>query len=82
MEKAVKEINGKTELDVSYAPIRTGRGGKTTSVRFYLKRKVANVEVIESEESQRSEMVGKVREIIKDVKLTKKDCISILKASN
>lgn len=82
LEKAVKEINGKTELDVSYAPIRTGRGGKTTSVRFYLKRKVANVEVIESEESQRSEMVGKVREIIKDVKLTKKDCISILKASN
>ena len=82
LEKALKEINGKTELDVSYAPIRTGRGGKTTSVRFYLKRKVANVEVIESEESQRSEMVGKVREIIKDVKLTKKDCISILKASN
>lgn len=82
LEKALKEINEKTELDVSYTPIRTGRGGKTTAVRFYLKRKVANVEVIESEESQRSEMVGKVREIIKDVKLTKKDCISILKASN
>ena len=83
LEKALKEINEKTELDVSYAPIRTGRGGKTTSVRFYLKRKVeAKVEVIESEESKRSEMVGKVREIIKEVKLTKKDCISILKASN
>lgn len=83
LEKALKEINEKTELDVSYAPIRTGRGGKTTSVRFYLKRKVEEkVEVIESEESKRSEMVGKVREIIKEVKLTKKDCISILKASN
>ena len=52
LEKAIKEINQTTELNISYAPIRTGRG------------------------------VGKVKEIIKDVNLSRKDCISLLKASN
>ena len=83
LEKALKEINEKTELDVSYAPIRTGRGGKTTAVRFYLQRKVVEkINTAESKEITRSEMVGKVKEIIKDVNLSRKDCISLLKASN
>ena len=83
LEKALKEINEKTELDVSYAPIRTGRGGKTTAVRFYLQRKVVEkINTAESKEITRSEMAGKVKEIIKDVNLSRKDCISLLKASN
>ena len=83
LEKAIKEINQTTELNISYVPIRTGRGGKTTAVRFYLQRKVVEkINTIESDETTRSEMVGKVKEIIKDVDLSRKDCISLLKASN
>lgn len=83
LEKAIKEINQTTELNISYVPIRTGRGGKTTAVRFYLQRKVVEkINTIESDETTRSEMVGKVKEIIKDVDLSRKDCISLLKASD
>ena len=83
LEKAIKEINQTTELNISYAPIRTGRGGKTTAVRFYLQRKVVEkINTVKSKETTRSEMVGKVKEIIKDVNLSRKDCISLLKASN
>lgn len=83
LEKAIKEINQTTELNISYAPIRTGRGGKTTAVRFYLQRKIVEKNnTVESKETTRSEMVGKVKEIIKDVNLSRKDCISLLKASD
>lgn len=83
LEKAIKEINQTTELNISYAPIRTGRGGKTTAVRFYLQRKVVEkINTVESKETTRSEMVGKVKEIIKDINLSRKDCISLLKASD
>ena len=70
-------------MNISYAPIRTGRGGKTTAVRFYLQRKVVEkINTVESKETTRSEMVGKVKEIIKDINLSRKDCISLLKASD
>ncbi len=84
LEKAIKEINEKTELYVSYDPIRTGRGGKTTAIRFYLQRKTNENEnlLVQSETSKRSEMVDKVKELITDVKLSKKDCILILKAAD
>lgn len=83
LEKAIKEINQTTELNISYAPIRAGRGGKTTAVRFYLQRKIVEKNnTVESKETTRSEMVGKVKEIIKDVNLSRKDCISLLKASD
>lgn len=83
LEKAIKEINQTTELNISYDPIRTGRGGKTTAVRFYLQRKIVEKNnTVESKETTRSEMVGKVKEIIKDVNLSRKDCISLLKASD
>lgn len=83
LEKAIKEINQTTELNISYAPIRTGRGGKTTAVRFYLQRQVVEkIDTVESKETTRSEMVGKVKEIIKDVNLSRKDCVSLLKASD
>ena len=84
LDKAKEEINEKTELDIDYVPIRTGRGGKTTAVRFSLKRKNKenNVEVIESKVSKRSEMVDKVKEILEGVKLSRKDCITLLKASD
>ena len=83
LEKAIKEINQTTELNISYAPIRTGRGGKTTAVRFYLQRQVVEkIDTVESDETTRSEMVGKVKEIIKDVNLSRKDCVSLLKASD
>lgn len=83
LEKAIKEINQTTELSISYAPIRTGRGGKTTAVRFYLQRKVVEkINTVESKQTTRSEMVGKVKKIIKDVNLSRKDCISLLKASD
>ena len=83
LEKVIKEINQTTELNISYDPIRTGRGGKTTAVRFYLQRKIVEKNnTVESKETTRSEMVGKVKEIIKDVNLSRKDCISLLKASD
>lgn len=86
LEKAVREINQLTELSVDYKPIRTGRGGKTTAVRFYLKRKESISEnktiSISSDASARSELAEQVRDMIQDVRLSKKDCISLLKASD
>lgn len=86
LEKAMKEINQLTELSVSYKPIRTGRGGKTTAVRFFLKKKESISEnktiLISSDASKRSELAEQVRDMIQDVKLSKKDCIALLKASD
>lgn len=84
LEKAIREINGVTELFIEYKPIRTGRGGKTTGVRFFLQRKEKSEKVsglLVSPEAERSEHAEEVKEMIKDVKLSKKDCVSLLKAS-
>lgn len=86
LDKAIQEINQLTELSVSYKPIRTGRGGKTTAVRFFLKKKESISEnktiLISSDASKRSELAEQVKNMIQDVRLSKKDCISLLKASD
>lgn len=49
VDKSVKEINKYTNLDVEYKGIRTGKGGKTTKIKFTIKNKTEEVpeEVIE-----------------------------------
>ncbi len=44
LEKAVKEINKKTDIEVTYEPLKSGRGAKVISVAFYVKKKMAMVE--------------------------------------
>lgn len=39
IDKSVKEINKYTNLDVEYKGIRTGKGGKTTQIKFTIKNK-------------------------------------------
>lgn len=39
IDKSVKEINSYTNLDVEYKGIRSGKGGKTTQIKFTIKNK-------------------------------------------
>lgn len=88
LDKAVKEINEITDLLVRYEPIRTGRGGKTTGVRFFLQKK-EEIEVLAADnnillpkkEKSQDVLIEEVRKIFDKVTLSKKDCVSLLKAS-
>lgn len=86
LDKAVKEINEITDLLVKYEPIRTGRGGKTTGVRFFLQKKetidiVAEDMSISQKGRGQKALIEEVRSIMDAVKLSKKDCLSLLEAS-
>lgn len=40
LDVAINEINKSTDLSVSYVPIRTGKGGKTTGITFKFKKNI------------------------------------------
>lgn len=85
LDKAAKEINEKTDLSISYKPIRSGRGAKIQRVRFTISRKdvskrsdtFAPIPPVK----KRSELVERVRNIFDEVKITKKDAIALLKVA-
>lgn len=90
LERAIKEVNEKTELHVDYTPIRTGIGGKITRVDFHLKyKKDTDVDkgdiIIDLEHGDRAEqesdLENKVFDILQGVKITVKDARRILNAA-
>ncbi|MDO4976705.1 MAG: replication initiation protein [Eubacteriales bacterium] len=97
LNKAVKEVNEKTELFISYTPIRSGRGGKITAVKFFVQNNVGQKDtifgdviqqdtkvekVMTNEEMERSKLINVVREILDGVKLSQKDIVSLLKVAD
>ncbi len=57
IEVAKKELAEKTSIFFDYDQLKSGRGGKTTGIRFFIHKKVENPEpdVVESEEKELSE---------------------------
>lgn len=47
LDVAVNEISEKTDMNISYEPIRAGKGGKTVGVTFYITYKDAKIEQTE-----------------------------------
>ncbi|MCR5100145.1 MAG: replication initiation protein [Butyrivibrio sp.] len=83
LEKARKEINEKTSIQVEYDTIKQGRGGKVSSVNFYItsKEKQKKEKVKDIDDFELMELVIQCSHIIKE-ELPAKDVVSIIKAAN
>lgn len=89
LDPAIKEINEKTDMEVTYDTEKTGRGGKVHKVIFYVKYK--KVDIIEPEEDtddmpvltqeQKDEIVDTVSDLIEE-SIKTKDIRSICEAAN
>lgn len=68
LEVAVAEINLKTNMHIDWEPIRTGKGGKTTDIRFFVKfeeeKHEKEVEVKPVEEQDIDDFLDNVRETL------------------
>ncbi len=89
LDIAVKEINEKTELVVTYEREKAGRGGKTTGVKFYVTTKDimekatgSKRALVEIDERGMDELIDEVRDIVVMEKLSTRDARSLLKAAN
>lgn len=95
LNKAVKEINEKTDIFCEFEPIKSGRGGKVQGVIFRIQRNVGQKEMIYShivdveepkiittEEMERSKLVPQVMEIIDNASISQKDAIALLKVAD
>ena len=78
LEKAIKEINEKTDLKVGYEPVRSGRGAKVRYVKFYLQK----LDEENNEELNEATMIDQVKDIISEVKVSDKDAQRLLDSSN
>lgn len=88
LDRAMKEINEKTDLSISYKPIRSGRGAKIQYVKFTISRKDVEKrsdtflpDLKDKLEKKQSVLVEEVRTLLKEVKITKKDANALLKVS-
>lgn len=79
LEPSIKEINDKTEMEVSFTPIKVGRGGKTTGIRFLVMMDQYKHEdqVIMAED----ELFDAIRDLI-EVKLKTAEVRAIAKAAD
>lgn len=94
LDTAVAEINEKTDLFISYQPLTSGRGGKTTSVEFNVYYKKDMEEFANAEEKAKEPVDVEAREVEVDVdslidevlgfveeRITVKDVRALLKAA-
>ena len=87
LEKAIHEINETTELFIEYKTIRKGRGGKVVKIIFYISlHEIIDTEVVETpapkKKVKRKQLIAQVRDMIKEIELTDKDIISLLKSAD
>lgn len=72
IDKSVKEINQYTNLDVEYKGIRTGKGGKTTKIKFTIKNKTEQepeliIDQVEKSENKKQELSISDDELFKKI---------------
>lgn len=80
LDKGIAEINEKTDIDVSYDTIRSGRGGKVTDVIFYVSKTDTPKKQKELSEDEKMDFYYSVADII-DERLKLKDLSAIAEAS-
>lgn len=87
MDVAIPEINEKTDLNVSYSPVKVGRGGKVVGVSFLItakEKEVSNkkeIEIVNAKQPDEFDLMDAVINII-DEKISIKDAKAISEASN
>lgn len=84
IEKAISEINEKTELYVQYKTFRHGRGGKVVKVIFFIQRNdeaLKPIDLTTKKNPKKKDLPTKVLELLKDVPLKKKDAKLLLKVA-
>ena len=72
IDKSVKEINQYTNLDVEYKGIRTGKGGKTTKIKFTIKNKTEQepeliIDQVEKSDNEKQELSISDDELFKKI---------------
>ena len=83
LEKAKKELREKTDIYFDYEPIRSGRGGKTNSIRFFIYNKHARKEEpkpVELTLEEKENIIDKISDII-DEKIKPKEYKAIAEAA-
>ena len=73
LKPAIGEINEKTDLKVSYKPIRKGRGGKLVAFEFEIKEKKGNLsvdEILKNPKLLESWLVETLRELAEDLNMS------------
>ncbi len=88
LEAPKKELAEKASIYFDYEQLKSGRGGKTTAIRFYIHKKQRKTEIVESEKTlnlsdeQKEDFLDELRDIF-DNKIKKtKDLRSIAEAAN
>ena len=93
LQVAVNEINEKTEMQIEFSAIRSGRGGKTTGIRFIVEvdeKKLAQIrsenniqdsDVVDERKLDEDDFADLVRETV-SAKIKTSEAKSIAKASN
>lgn len=84
LEKAIREINEKTDIHVTYDTIKSGRGGKVTEIVFYASMKDKNEVFVEPQkltEVDKADILDQIADII-DEPLKIKDFAKIAEASD
>jgi len=85
LEKAKKELKEKTDIYFDYEPIRSGRGGKTKSIRFFIFNKNARKGTAIKEKNltqeEKDNIIDEVSEIINE-KLKVRDYKKIAEAAD
>lgn len=84
IEKAIKEINEKTEMYVQYKTVRNGKGGKVTKVIFYIQRNEdtkKNKTEKNQEKKKKENLIQAVIDMMDAAPITKKDASLLLKTA-
>lgn len=83
LEVAIKEINEKTDIHVEYDTVKSGKGGKVTSIIFYIRKKTEQTDkkekVLTTEE--KDTVLDEILDLIEE-KISIKDCKAIAEAAN
>lgn len=96
LDKPQKELKEHTSICFDYDPIRTGRGGKTTAIRFFISKNIKEDEVVDSKAEVVEETANTATEVteadvfritfkaqaILGIDFEMEDVISITKAAN
>ena len=84
LEPAMKEINEKTDIEISYTPIRGGNGGRIYEIEFIIKTNSmleTEEDVVELSEEEKLEFIDKISKFFAE-QIRFKDLVSIAKAAH
>lgn len=81
LEPAIREVNEKSDIFLSFEPVRSGIGGRIIAIRFYVQKNIGQKDLILQKSEDIEEKALRIQEvfnIITDVQITQKDAIALL----